>query len=455
MSLFPRTIDSSMESWYQTQDLPGKIILYVEGARQVGKTTAIRAFLEKKMSPDRIVHIDFFKNPHFIKAFENSQSDDELLSYISTAFSIEKKHQISFDPRYHFFFLDELQECEKALSSLSLILEKGYSVIATGSSIGIKIKYPFPTGRAREIHMYPVSFWEFRRAMDEEDEKNQKAHQDFWNRKPISDIAHSNHMHYFKHYLLIGGMPKAIQVFRNDRTYSLASSFEACSDILDGYHVDIMKYADKEKEKASIAYDSIASFLETKTKKIQYDVLHQNEKNERKRKGYFREYEKAFDWLCHYKVAYKVKNLDEIGTNLKSFAKKSDFKLYMNDGGLLLREFFLMYKDTYVRVLNNDELDAYGNALLENFVVCELARKGYDLYFYAPPQSAGADFVFIDGQGKLTVVAIEPKINTKEKRLKALKARFPEIQRMVKLTLQNIQSDDEIEIVPFYFVDTL
>lgn len=377
-----RHLTSFIEEYYATQ----KSALMLTGARQTGKTYAIRQFGKNFK---RFVEINFVERPEAVALFDKVCSADEIFLRLSALVDeplIEGETLI---------FFDEVQECENIVTAIKFLVDEGsYSYALSGSLLGVELKNlrSVPVGYLGVKEVFPLDFEEFalnlgvaQRVMDHVRECWEKV-------SPVDAIVHEQLLSLFRLYTIIGGMPAAVE--RYIATNDLNVVVQTQRDIIHQYKKDIAKYADKDKLKIKEIYDLIPSELDAKNKRFILKSLNRNAKFDR--------YENDFLWLKNACVAIPVFNVSAPVMPLKLAVTRNLFKLFSNDVGLLSAQ----YADGIrIKILSGEVNINYG-AVFENVVAQELKSHDFETCYYNSKKMGELDFVISDGAD---VIPIEVK----------------------------------------------
>lgn len=391
-----RKIMKRLESFYSEG---GKSALLIDGARQVGKTYIIEEF--GRTHYESVVKIDFVKMKGAIGLFQNVEDEKEIISRIS-AFThkplIEGKTLI---------FLDEIQKCPEAVTYLKyLVRDDGrYHYILSGSLLGVELRNirSVPVGVLDEEKMYPLDFEEFVLANGEKPQLIEAAKDAWEKRKPLAKPLHERLKKLFRFYLVVGGMPAAVQTYLDSKDIRLVVREQ--KKILVDYRKDITQYDEKNAMRIREVFDRIAPELNKKNKRFYADSIEEG--------GRFDRLEDEFLWLRESGVGIPVYNLEEPRVPLKLAEKPNFFKLFMNDVGLLSA----MYMDgIQVKILNGETEINFGS-VYENVVAQELTAHGFAPAYYNSSAHGEIDFVVEKGGDALPV---EVKSGKHYKRHRAL-----------------------------------
>ena len=394
--MISRKITGRLEEFYKEG---GKSALLIDGARQVGKTFIIEEF--GRTHYESVVKIDFVKMKGAIGLFQDVEDEKEIISRIS-AFSqqplIEGKTLI---------FLDEIQKCPEAVTYLKyLVRDDGrYHYILSGSLLGVELRNirSVPVGVLEEEKMYPLDFEEFVLANGEKPQLIEAARDAWENRRPLAKPLHERLRKLFRFYLVVGGMPAAVQTYLDTKDIRLVLREQ--KKILVDYRKDITQYDEKNAMRIREVFDRLAPELNKKNKRFYADSVSEG--------GRFDRLEDEFLWLKESGVGIPVYNVEEPRVPLKLAEKPNFFKLFMNDVGLLSA----MYMDgIQVKILNGEAEINFGS-VYENAVAQELTAHGFVPTYYNSSAHGEIDFV-IERDGR--ILPIEVKSGKHYKRHRAL-----------------------------------
>ncbi len=369
-----------------------KKCLVVRGARQVGKTFIIERFAEKEY--ENTVEVDFLKSPQLKQIFAGNLDIPSLL----LNFSIYMP-QAEFREGCTLLFLDEIQECPEAVTSLKFWAEDGrFSVIVSGSMLGMDYNRPssYPVGSVDYLDMTSLSFPEFLHALGIKQELFDHLRNCFQNREPVSQPIHSRMMELLRTYLAVGGMPEVVNTYIEQN--SMAAADQVQRRILTDYRYDIARYAPPEdKIKAEACYFSLPAQLGKDNHKFKYSVV---EKGSNARK-----YGSSIDWLKNADIVMKVCNVDPVFSPLDDHRDDTNFRLYPTDIGLFTAMFDYSVK---ARLLDSEDRTLSGNTkggLYEALAADMLYKAGRrNLYFTRNEQSTfEIEFLLESGQGVVPV----------------------------------------------------
>lgn len=371
-------------------------IMMVEGARQVGKSYIIR-YIGKELLKEKFpnyIEINFIEDSLNQKLFKNVSNKDDFyfqLSMIAGDKMKEKENTL--------VFLDEIQEYPQFLTMLKFLKQDDrFTYICSGSLLGVTLlKTPsIPMGSIDIQHMYPLDFEEFLLANGFNGLAIQSLKEKFEKRESLDESAHNKVMDLFKKYLLIGGLPDAVNSYLASKNIMEVRKIQ--SDIHEFYGDDASKYDQAHKLKIKRIYDLIPSTLENKKKRI---VIRDIENKKGKRAE---NYQDEFDYLISSGTALEVKALSAPTFPLVQSSGKNLLKLYLNDVGILTG---IYYKNNIKAVLS-DERSINLGSVYESVVASELKAHGHDLFYYDNKANGEVDFL-IDDYDSLSVLPLEIK----------------------------------------------
>ncbi|MBQ8064157.1 MAG: AAA family ATPase [Prevotella sp.] len=420
---------STIEEWHQEGC---RKALLLTGARQVGKTTTVREFA--KLYYNHFVEVNFVKHPIAQQAFEGTLDTKTIVTNLSA---------MGFGPFVEgetLVFFDEIQECPNARTAIKFLVDEHlYDYIESGSLLGINYKPvpSYPVGYEEEIALFPFDFEEFLWANGVSQQVFDILKESYQKEQPVPDFIHQQVSQYYRQYLAVGGMPEAVQAFVSNPDFRAVEKVHR--SILTTYRADITQHAGREQVLVKRVFDAIPSELAKEDKRF---VLADLEKGASRRK-----YEDPTQWLIDAGIAYYSFNTSAFALPFEATEKRSLYKLYMVDTGLLGS---ILLKGIQFQVLNGD-ISVNEGALTENYVACVLVAKGHSLHYYDKNSKQELDFI-IEEQNKITV--IEVKSGEKYKRhasLSAANAEYAErIHRSVVLSRYNVSKKEGVLYLPLY-----
>ena len=425
-----RKIMDTLVKWREKEN--SRLPLLLSGARQVGKTYVMRE-----------LGAECFKNTVYV----NFEADRKIGSYFETDIHaetiigiLEKYYQTKIIPDETLIIFDEIQMCERALTSLKYFAEEApeYPVIAAGSLLGVASKreqFSFPVGKIQMESMYPMDFEEFLWAKGKEIlAETIRAH--FENNRPVDEMIHKEALFEYNNYCIIGGMPAA--VLAEITSSATLSQQEIRQMLLDSYIADMAKYAlPGESVKIFAAYDSLPSQLAKDSKKFQYKLIKSGARAS--------QYGESIDWLIRAGIVNKCVKCTQGFMPPSAFLDLAAFKLYYSDTGIMSARTGMNLE----RLLGN-EADHFRGIFAENYVACALRSNGYELLYWESEGSAEVDFLIIKDNH---VIPVECKAgdHVKAKSLKVYREKYHPIYS-IRISTRNFGMVDQIKSVPLYAV---
>ena len=358
-----RKIDQYLVEWKNT---PNHLPLIVKGARQIGKTNAIRNFGQNNYKS--FIEINFVLNPEYKTIFKKSFQVDEIIKEITL-----RNPDVNIIPYETLIFFDEMQECVSTATSLKAFREDGrYDVICSGSLMGINYKKieSNSVGNKEDYTLYSLDFEEFLWAKGYKDDVIDDMLKHMLNLEPFSETMYDVMLEIFREYMIIGGMPAIVSRFIETKNFSGILKMQ--QQILLDYEEDITKYADGlDQSKILSVYQNIPVFLGNENKKFQISKIQAGARN--------REYIGVMNWLTRAGIINVCYSLNQLGLPLKGNYNPNIYRIYFGDTGLLIGS---LDEESQDDLRKNQNFNAYKGAIYENVIADMLVKEGYDLYFY-------------------------------------------------------------------------
>lgn len=403
----------------------------IYGARQIGKTTSIKYFGEKYF--ENMIYINFELNRELAEDFQGNISPDFLIHRFEVYFGEKINKETTL------IVFDEIQVCERALTSLKYFYENApeYYVIGAGSLLGVAIKredFSFPVGKVNQIHMYPMDFEEFLWAKNQEMLANE-IRRCYEKHEPMDLALHKKAMSFYREYLIVGGMPEAVKEYTQNN--SLLEVAEIQGAIINAYVADMAKYATySDTMKIMACFDSLPAQLAKDNKKFQYKVV--------ARGGRASLFGASIDWLLASGIVIKCERVEQGRHPLAIFKDMASFKLYMGDVGLLSRRAGV---NEYDIIKGNDHV--FIGALTENYVANALTQQGYPLYYWTSGTSE-VDFM-IEKQSDVFPVEVKARENVKSRSLSVYVKQYQPAYS-IRISGKNFGLENGILSIPLYAV---
>lgn len=390
-----RKIETYMRDFFVREK---KKALLITGARQVGKTYIIEKYGQENYQS--FVKINFVENIAARDIFIGASDSKELLLRIS---AVADSPLISGET---LIFFDEVQECKEIVTAIKFLVDEGsYRYILSGSLLGVDLKdiRSIPVGYMDIVEMFPLSLEEFAIANSVSPVVIDNLRMAFQTKGKVDEIVHAKMMELFHLYLIVGGMPEAVNKYL--QTNNLFEVLQIQRAIVSLYKKDIAKYDPDNKLYLEDIFDLIPSELNAKNKRFIMKNLNEHFK--------FSRYKNSFIWLKDAGVALPVFCVAEPKNPLMLSKSTNLFKLFLSDIGLLAS----MYGNgIQLKILKRDSDINFG-AIYENAAAQELKAQGFLLYYFNGKKTGELDFV-IESDGK--VIPIEIKSGKKYKNHSAL-----------------------------------
>ncbi len=371
---------------------PNKILL-VNGARQIGKSYIIRHVGTKLFK--NYVEINLKADKEGAGIFERVHSIEDFYMQLSAIAGrrLDKKSNT-------LVFLDEIQSYPAMLTMLKFLNEDGrYTYIASGSQLGVALSQTpsVPLGSIAVEEMYPLDFEEFLLAMGCGSDVIDAMRDKYEKEESLSEALHDYVLSQFKIYLLIGGLPEAVNKFVETR--NMAAVRKVHRDIHNLYRIDASQYDDGHKLVIRRIYDMIPSNLESKKKRVVVKDIEDTKGHKQ-----FADYADEFEYLINSGIALSVQAVSNPRFPLTESCRKNLLKLYLNDVGLLTS---LLYDLNINAVLHDDRSINLGT-VYESVVAQELCAHGYKLHYYDNKKKGEVDYI-IDDFENLAALPLEIK----------------------------------------------
>ena len=448
-----RKIYQKLIQWKQNNN--GKTALLIDGARRVGKSYIVEKFAKENYKS--YIIIDFNKVPNEVKnLFEFYLNDmDNLFMYLSNYFNVTLYRRESL------IIFDEVQLYPKARSAIKYLVEDGrYDYIETGSLMSIKknIKDILIPSEEQHIEMHPMDFEEFLWATGNDTLMNliEKSYQE---KKPLGQVMHRKIMDYFRQYMIVGGMPQAVKIYKDTKDFNKVDQIKR--NILNLYRQDIGKHAEGYHLKVESIFDEIPAQLQKHEKKFKLASI--------SKEARFRDYEDAMFWLKDAMIINPCYNSTEPSIGLKLNTDFMTLKCYMADTGLLISHSFdengIMTEEIYKKILF-DKLEFNEGMIIENMVAQMLVASGHKLYFYSNTSrqdtSSRMEIDFLIAKSKISnrhnISPIEVK-SSKNYTISSLKKFIKKYKEQLYIPYVihtgDLKIEDEIVYLPIYMTSLL
>lgn len=425
-----RDIYQRLEQWKQS---PRRKPLVLNGARQVGKTYALRHF--GKTSYGNLAYINFERDEKAGRYFEGTLDPKELIKILSIHLEIE------IQPKDTLLVFDEVQNCPRALNSLKYFCEEAgqYHVAAAGSLLGVKTagSQGFPVGKVNFLHLYPLTFFEFLDAIGHE--KTRQYLEDYHSYEPLPDPMHEKLIQLLRVYFFVGGMPEAVAEYAQEENLRLVREIQL--EILDAYERDFAKHAaPHDVIKITTVWKQVHRQLAKENRKFIFAAIRKSARG--------RDYEDAIRWLLDAGLVYGNYLVTTPKFPLSAYADNSIFKLFLVDVGLLGAQSNLSPQTT----IDGDVLfTEFKGALTENYVAQEwIANKQQELCYWTSEGIAEIDFLIEEGHD-IYPLEVKSGSSHKKKSLLVYKQKYAP-SKLIRTSLMNLKQDGDLYNYPLYLI---
>lgn len=432
-----RKIQKTIQDYYRSGS--NKILL-LDGARQIGKSFIIRYEGMKFFA--NYIEINFLEDKNGDKLFAGMTTTKDFYLKLS-AYAGEKMGS----KENTLVFLDEIQAYPELLTLLKFLKDEDrFTYIASGSLLGITLNKTLskPGGRIQKKKMYPLDFEEFLWANGIGEEVIAHMQEQFSKEEPIDESLHSKFLDLFKKYMLIGGLPDAVNAFIE--TSNIVAVRAVHDEIYELYKGDASQYDEENSLKIKRIYEMIPSNMENKKKRLHYCEI-ENKKGKRSS-----DYEAELEYLVSSGISLDVLAVSNPKFPLKESEQKTLIKLYLNDVGLLTN---ILYRYNINAVIASDSSINLG-AVYETVIAQELSAHGYTLRYYDNKTKGEVDFL-VDDYDTLSVVPIEVKSGRNFRQHRALNKFIQNDNYHIKNAIlfsndKDVQRNGKLVYMPIYYV---
>ena len=411
--------------------MPSRKPLLVQGARQVGKTWLIKEFGRQEY--DSCAYFNFEESPKLSSLFEGDLQPEKILE----TFSAYQGQSIV--PGKTLLVFDEIQACPRALTSLKYFCEQAPEIhlVAAGSLLGVSVGKTggFPVGKVNFLTLFPLSFFEFLGALDEDgllDRLNKNT-----TLEPLAELLHDKLLSLLRIFLFTGGMPEVVQNYRQTRDFMAARGIQ--KEILNAYQRDFSKYTTATQAvRVSEIWRSIPSHLARENKKFKYGDVRKG--------GRASQFESAVEWLRTAGLMYISTNVTAARLPLAGYEDHTRFKAYMLDCGLLGA---MSDVPSRIITLGDASFSEYNGAFVENFVATELARKSEGaLHYWISEGIAEVDFLVMH-EAEILPLEVKSGLNRAIKSLWVYADKFKS-PKVFRVSPRNFERRDNFVNIPLY-----
>lgn len=398
--MLKRKIQKVIQDYYR---LGSNKVLLLDGARQIGKSYIIR--YEGKKFFKNYIEINFLEDRNGEKLFSGVSTTKDfylkLSAYAGDSMGAKEETLV---------FLDEIQAYPELLTLLKFLKDEDrFTYVASGSLLGVTLNKTLskPGGRIQRVKMYPLDFEEFLWANGIGEEVVSHLREQFSKEESIDESLHNKFLDLFKKYLLIGGLPDAVNTFVE--TSNIVAVRAVHDEIYELYKGDASQYDKENTLKIKRIYEMIPSNMENKKKRLYYNEI-ENKKGKRSS-----DYVEELEYLISSGISLEVLAVSNPKFPLKESEQKVLIKLYLNDVGLLTN---ILYRYNIKAVIDSDNSINLGS-VYETVIAQELIAHGYTLRYYDNKVKGEVDFL-VDDYDSLSAVPIEVKSGHDFRRHRAL-----------------------------------
>ena len=413
--------------------------LIVWGARQVGKTYLILELFAKKYYPNRYIYVDCKKEDEIRDFCSGTANAEKIIEYIS----LRKGQQLN---EQTLLIFDEVQECPNILSSLKYFCQdyREIPVIATGSIVRIKLqrethkrgardndKFLFPVGKINQMTVYPMTFDEF--LMNSNQMLFDAVRNAYERRQPLERQIHELAMEHVYKYLLVGGMPEAVEAYIESR--------EILKVLYDNYLADMELYQASQESvlRSRALFQNIYRELNRESKNFSPGLIEEKSKT--------RDYATSIQWLTMAHVVNQSFQLKEHVTMPLMPDSDSSFRLFLGDIGM----FSYQSGINAASFVSSERENTLSGIFFENFVANELIAKEHKLFYWRGKSSAELEFI-VESDNRLYPIDVKKgrgTLNSLEKF-----SNHNKFEYAIKVSKNNYGYDREQKLltIPLYFI---
>ena len=441
--IFKRKFYEKMLAWKRDKD--GNTALMIKGARRVGKSTIAEQFARNEY--ESYILIDFTKvGPEIPALFDDVSDLDRIFMALQFYFNV------TLIPRKSVIILDEIQECPKARQAIKeLVGDHRYDYIETGSLISIRRKTQnirIPSEETR-LTMYPMDYEEFRWAMGDE-ATVPLLQQAFSAKNPLGDAAHRKIMRDMRLYMLVGGMPQAVNTYLDTQNLSLVDATKR--EILELYNDDFYKI--DPTGKAASLFKAVPAQLSSNAHRYQTTpVIGQVEDDTLLALLHEMEESKTVN-ICHH--------VDDPNVGLPLTDNLGNFKMYLGDTGLFVTLAFAdkdVTDNIIYQKLLSDKLPANLGYVYENVIAQMLTAAGNKLFYHTFPDDNKhyyeIDFILSRAQ-KICPIEVKSSSYKTHKSMDLFCNKYSSrIGNRYLMYTKDYNKDGALQMVPVYFTPLL
>ena len=430
-----------LKGWYNKKR---RKPLMVWGARQVGKTYLVKKLFAEKEFND-FVYIDLKKDSEARSFFSTTSDAGRYLSYIEARYGKKISETLPL-------IFDEVQQCHQVLSALKYFKQDypNLPVIATGSMVRLSIRHEeqkqkkeetdeflFPVGAIDSLHVYPLSFEEY--LLNTNKVLLERIKTAYKNRQPLEQYEHELALEILYEYLTIGGLPEAVSVFLEEKSYVDAK--QVIKEIYDNYLADMDTYniSNETILKTRNVYKNIFAQLNKENRNFKISQIEKGKSN--------RDYFNAYQWLELARIVYRSrKKTGKVNLPLME-EEEGSFRLYLSDIGMFTYQSKVNQADFFVKEKRN----TLSGIFYEDYVAMEFVAKEIPLFYWAGNGSHEFEYI-VENNGKILPIDVK-KTGGKLNSLEAFRKVNPK-STAIKISANNYgyNAENDILTIPLYEV---
>ena len=432
MERLKRKVDQFLLDWKSN---PDRLPLIIKGARQIGKTNAIRFFGENNYKV--FIEINFIFQKEMKTIFEHSFNVDEIMKEITL-----RQPQLEIIPYETLIFFDEMQDCVSVATALKAFREDGrYDVICSGSLMGINYQKieSNSVGNKEDYTLHSMDFEEFLWAKGYHENVIEDIFKHMIELKPLSETMYNVMLENFRDYMVVGGMPAIVNSYIKNKNFSGVLKMQ--QQILLDYEEDITKYATGlDQSKILTVYQNIPVFLGNENKKFQITKIQNGARN--------REYIGVLNWLDRAGIVNICYCLSQLSLPLKGNYNPNNYRIYFGDTGLLIAS---LDEEAQDDLRKNQNFNTYKGAIYENVIADMLVKQGYHLYFYRNEKGTLEMDFFIRDKDSLIPIEVKANDNSTVSLNHFMEnSRYKDIHYGIKLCNKNIGFNGKFYTFPYF-----
>ncbi|MDD2436255.1 MAG: ATP-binding protein [Massilibacteroides sp.] len=427
-----RTALSFLQKWKQKNT---RKPLIIRGARQVGKTWLMKEFA--KTEYENFAYINFEDNQQLKTLFLNDFDIPRILLAIQIATGIKP------EPNKTLIIFDEIQEAERALTSLKYFRENApeYHVVAAGSLLGIALheNTSFPVGKVEFLDLYPLSFTEFLEALGEHDLIDLIQKQQW----EMINTFKTKYIELLKQYYYVGGMPEVVSNYVINQDFSEVRQIQ--QQILNSYEQDFSKHAPTDVvPRIRMVWNSVPAQLSKENRKFIYGLIKQGARA--------KEFELALAWLMDCGLIHKINRVSKPALPLKAYEDMGAFKLYLLDIGLLGA---MANLDVKTLLDGNLIFTEFKGALTEQYVLQQLVTDAeISIFYWSSEKSDGEIDLLIQYKNEIVPIEVKAAENLQAKSLRAF-VQKNKSKMAIRTSMSDFREETWLTNMPLYAINEL